>query len=171
MSLNQLINDPQAIATLESFKDNSDPKYIGPGTWNIIHKQAFLARTHKQQLNFIILMKAICYEFPCNACKTHCTKYIELNPMEDYLDTKVEINGENLPLGMFIWSWKFHNAVNSRINKPIMSWDTAYNLYSDSQSLVCSKSCTEAKGDITPIKTKKSTGIKVSQPFRFIPVY
>lgn len=109
-----------------------------------------MALSHADQLLFIEFMKDICYGFPCTVCKGHCTEYIKNHPMEEYLDVLVDIKGEKIPLGMFIWAWKFHNAVNSRIKKPIMSWDTVYNLYSQTETLVCSKNCLAAAGDAPP---------------------
>jgi hypothetical protein len=144
ITLKDLTTEPGAIGILSDFKDHTDPKYIGPGTWNVIHRRAFKARTHDQQIIFIDFMKEICYGFPCTVCKGHCTEYIKNHPMEEYLDILIDINGERMALGLFVWSWKFHNAVNARIKKPIMSWDTAYNLYSDTESLVCSKNCLES---------------------------
>ena len=49
---------------------------------------------------------------------------------------------------MFKWSWKFHNSVNSRIGKPVLDWDTTYNLYSDPGVMVCTKSC-DQENDVT----------------------
>lgn len=127
------------------FKDHTDPKYIGPGTWNTIHRYAYKSRLPSEQKNFIIFMKEICNGFPCTVCRGHCTEYIKNNPMEEYVDVSIKIDDENVVLGLFIWSWKFHNAVNSRLKKSIMSWDTAYNLYSEKENLVCSSSCSESK--------------------------
>lgn len=145
INVNSLIAEPGATAGILDFKDPTDPKYIGPGTWNVIHRFAFRARTHNEQLQFIREMKETCYGFPCSVCKNHCTEYIKNHPMDEYLNVLVDINGQKLPLGMFVWTWKFHNAVNARLKKPIMSWDTAYNLYSETESLVCSKNCLEAE--------------------------
>lgn len=146
MSINvqKLINEPNANALINQFKDNTDPLYIGPGTWNVIHRLAYNARTKDQQLAYITLMKEICEGFPCDICKGHCKEYITNHPLEEYLNTNLDIQGHSLPLGMFIWSWKFHNAVNTRTKKPIMSWDTAYNLYSKKETLMCSKNCLAA---------------------------
>lgn len=165
-TVNQLQNEQNATALINSFKDHTDPKYTGPGTWNVIHQRAMAAKVHAKQLEFIEFMKETCTGFPCTVCRDHCTKYIATHPLEEYLDVTIEIGQikssvnstpaskvqgrdkalpRNTPIsiGMFIWSWKFHNAVNARINKPIMSWDTAYNLYAGGDSLVCSKSCLE----------------------------
>lgn len=137
-----LDNEPGADAVLSQFKDSTDPEYIGPGTWNVIHRIAFKSSSRSEQLAFIKFMEDICYGFPCIVCKGHCTEYIKNHPIRDYLGVAFEINSEKLFLGMFVWSWKFHNAVNHRLNKPIMSWDTAYNLYSQTETLVCSRNCT-----------------------------
>lgn len=140
-----LENEPGATALLAQFKDHTDPMYIGPGSWNIIHRRAWMARNPKNQKEFIEFMTDICHHFPCMVCRGHCSEYIENHPMEEYLGVMVKItDDEKLPLGMFIWTWKFHNAVNTRLQKPIMSWDTAYSLYSDSNNLVCSKTCLES---------------------------
>ena len=144
--LKDLLAEPGANGILSDYQDHTDPKYIGPGTWNLIHRRAFKAQTHEQQLAFIEEMKEVCYGFPCMVCKGHCTEYIKNHPLEEYLGVMVDIDGVQLPIGLFVWTWKFHNAVNARIKKPIMNWDTAYNLYSTSESLVCSKNCLEAAG-------------------------
>lgn len=182
VDLNKLIKEPGATGIISDYKDYTDPKYVGPGTWNVIHRTAFNAQTHQLQLQFIDNMKLICKGFPCTVCKGHCTKYIEDNPMEEYLDVSIEMEGKKMALGMFIWSWKFHNAVNARpnLNKPIMTWDTAYNLYSGTESLVCSKHCTEVESEknkdilpsVTPVISKPVTVAPImptiQQPFRFI---
>lgn len=147
----------EAGALIDEFSDHTDPKYVGPGTWNVIHRVAFLARTKDEQLEFIKLMKLICSGFPCSVCRGHCTTYINDNPMEEFLEIKIDMDGKELELGMFLWSWKFHNAVNLRIDKPLMSWDTAYNLYSDSESLVCSSSCAHADNGQVNQKPKYHT--------------
>lgn len=143
----------EAGALLDEFKDQTDPTYVGPGTWNVIHRLAFAATTKDQQEEFINTMTKICSGFPCGVCRGHCTEYLELNPMREYLGIKIMMDDKELELGLFLWTWKFHNAVNFRIGKPIMSWDTAYNLYSDSESLVCSSVCAGTKTETE--KTQK----------------
>ena len=156
-----------ANAAIDKFKDHTDPKYVGPGTWMLIHTRARLATTRDLQLDFINFMKDTCSGFPCTVCKGHCTTYIQNHPLEEYLDILVDVHGEKHMLGMFVWSWRFHNAVNARIKKPIMSWDTAYNLYAESSSLVCSKSCMatahtpdEAQAPAEPTHKPRTTHVK-----------
>lgn len=160
--LKDLISEPGATGIASNYQDRTDPKYVGPGTWNVIHQRAYDARTHKLQIGFIKLMKDICYKFPCSHCRGHCSSYIKNHPIEEYLDVMVEIEGQRIALGMFVWAWKFHNAVNTRLKKPIMSWETAYNLYSSKESLVCSKNCLEAAGAPSEV-TESSSKVVVPQ--------
>lgn len=141
-------NEPGAVGTIDQYPDHTDPKYVGPGTWNVIHRRSFKAQDKERQLAFIQEMQDICYGFPCSVCRGHCTEYIKTHPLEEYLNTEIEIEGEMKSLGMFIWGWRFHNAVNTRLKKPLMSWDTAYTLYSEKNGMMCSKSCLEAEAHI-----------------------
>lgn len=145
ISVEELLKEPNSVGKESDYKDISDPKYVGPGVWHTIHRLAFEAKTKKLQLEFINIMKIICNKFPCSVCKGHCQEYIKNHPLEKYLDVYIEDeNGKEL-LGMFIWTWKFHNAVNARLKKPIMNWNTAYSLYTDKKYLMCSKSCLDSK--------------------------
>jgi len=144
ISQKELLSEKGATGILSDYKDNTDPKYIGPGIWNIIHQRAYSARTNQQQLSYISFMKETCYTFPCLVCKGHCTEYIKNHPLEDYLSILVDIDGSQVALGMFVWSWKFHNAVNTRLGKTIMNWNTSYNIFSDTENKVCSKNCLDA---------------------------
>ncbi len=139
-----LRKEPKATANFLQFKDRTDPKYIGPGEWNRLHSKSFKATTHNEQLKFIEYVKEVRDTFPCPVCKNHFTEYLKNHPIEEYLNVYVDVNGEKKQLGLFVWTWKFHNAVNARLNKPIMSWDTCYNLYSETESMICSKHCSQA---------------------------
>ena len=114
---------------------HSNPQYIGPGTWNAIHTLAFNAKNATKQQQCIKNIKMLCKQFPCEKCREHALDYIKTHPMG---------HSKEKELGLFIWTWKFHNTVNFRIGKPNMSWDMAYHLYdslkqSDNQE--CSEEC------------------------------
>lgn len=152
LNIVDLINEPGATGKLSDYPDISNPKLIGPGLWVLMHKRSRRLRTLEQQHQYIDFVKDICYGFPCKVCKGHCTEYIKNHPMEEYLDVYMDINGKETLLGLFVWTWQFHNAVNARLNKPLMSWDTVYNLYTVSENLMCKKEdCLESEKD-----TKKS---------------
>lgn len=144
----------EGSATIADFgKDLTDPKLIGPGTWHIIHTEGFRAQSHDQIINFISLMTRICDEFPCKACSGHCKEYIKTFPMID--NANVTVDGK--PLGMFLWTWRFHNAVNRRTGKKAMSWETAYGLYSKTVPLVCGEACTNAHEEGHEVRIKPVT--------------
>lgn len=134
------------VSPFSKFDDVTDPKLSGPPLWYIIHSTSFSAREMESIQSFILTMKNICNNFPCKHCKGHCQDYIKKHPIEKEIDTV--INGKRL--GMFLWSWKFHNAVNQRLNKPIVNFETAYKMYdiTDPNNAICSKNCEEA-GEIS----------------------
>ena len=123
--------------------DVTNPKYIGPGTWNVIHTLAYNATTTKSKQAFMDHMTIICHQFPCDNCRGHCKQYLKENPMSDYL----EVVTEGKALGLFTWTWQFHNAVNFRIGKPLMSWDMAVHIYSqfknEKNDGQCSRECSD----------------------------
>jgi hypothetical protein len=123
------ISDPK----LDTNKSISDPEVFGPGMWYSIHSSSI-------QLDDECFMKyidGIIPKIPCLICREHATEYLKNNPTKDYKGIK-NSNGEYI--GMFKWSWIFHNTVNKRLGKPILDWDTAYNMFTD-DSKVCSMSC------------------------------
>lgn len=128
--------------------DITDPKYIGPGVWMLIHQKASIANTKEKQLEFIKFMNSVCEHFPCEFCKGHCKAYIQDHPLEKYINVYIKEGSEKkIFIGMFLWSWKFHNSVNQRLQKPLMNWDTAYDMYyvsSKQEKKICSKSCSDA---------------------------
>lgn len=119
-----------------------DPKYIGPGVWYIIHLKAKDATNDKRIDQFIDFMYMLTEKFSCKNCRKHMTAYINDHPMENlrYLE-----NDKGVRIGMFKWSWLFHNAVNTRIHKPFVDWETAWEMYDNPD--VCSKSCEETNNN------------------------
>jgi len=111
----------------------NDPKKFGPGMWYSIHNTAL-----KMGENFFMdWIRLIIDSIPCLKCKTHALKYLDENLLENFRDVHDE-NGELV--GMFIWTWKFHNDVNLRLNKKIYDYKEAYRMYTD-ESSNCSKEC------------------------------
>jgi len=151
ITIDSLKNEKNANGILSDFiGDNTDPSRIGPGYWHFIHTLSIEANTIEEQNQFIKIIKMICEKFPCSVCATHCKDYVKNNEIEKYIGVSIEINGEKKELGMFIWAWKFHNAVNHRTKdkngqtKKLMSWDTVYNMYSNNKHM-CSAKCLEAQ--------------------------
>lgn len=139
-------NDLRAIkgatAVKSQYKDNTDPAYIGSGYWIYLHSKSMRATTKNLQLEMIRDIRDICDNFPCHTCREHAQAYLKLHPPEEYLG--VQVDGMNI--GIFVWVWLFHNSVNARINKPIMSWDTAFDLYNitEDKKEMCGIACLSA---------------------------
>ena len=123
---------------MTDLKKLADPATFGPGAWLVIHTLAFDAKTKEQKKNFEESMHVIQRGLKCEWCKKHFGEYLEKHPTRDYRNVH---NKEGQDIGMFKWSWAFHNAVNTRLGKPVMDWDTAYHLYSDTENTVCTKDC------------------------------
>lgn len=129
----------------------SDPNSFGPGAWLVIHTLAYKATTREKKKSFEGDMKAICKGLKCNTCNKHCNAYIKKHPIKDYWNVK---NDKGEDIGMFKWSWAFHNAVNVRLGKPVMDFKTAYHLYSPSEETVCMEGCGEEEKEKKKDKSK-----------------
>lgn len=125
---------------MDSINVNGDPKIIGPGVWYITHLKAKEATTDNKINDFIEYMEFLAAKFSCKNCRKHIRAYIDTHPFEDL---RYMTNEHGDRVGMFKWTWLFHNAVNTRIHKPYVDWDTAWGMYDDNNE-ACSKNCDAA---------------------------
>jgi hypothetical protein len=140
-------------------KKLANPNSFRPGAWLVIHILAYRAKTNEEKQCFIKTMEKICDGLKCGTCKPHCIAYQKEHPISRYWNVKDE-NGQDI--GMFKWSWAFHNAVNSRLGKPIMDFKTAYDLYSDMPEMFCKKDCHLDANGKEMDKPKKKTPTVIS---------
>ncbi len=121
----QNVDQPQATIPATSKKDVNDPKIWGPSFWFTLHNgavkypQTASPICAKRMKGFITGIPVM---LPCELCSDHATAYIEKH--SDKLD-KVVSTRENL----FNFFVDFHNQVNIRYGKPVISYLEAYNLY------------------------------------------
>lgn len=158
--------DPKSIFDMNSneYKNQAldkitDPSSWGVGCWYSIHTYAMNAKTDDTKKAFMDYMKIICTNIKCENCRGHATEYLEKHPIKDFHNIKNE-HGEDI--GMFKWTYLFHNAVNSRLGKPQMLWETAYSMYSPT-SPVCVQGCGEDKKD-SPVGVTASTRSSQLEP-------
>lgn len=104
----------------------SSPPVFGPGVWLSIHILAIDSVNDIAIGFFIAWINKMVYRLPCSTCIKHATDYLSKNPPEPYIDT---VNSNGVKNGMFMWSWKFHNYVNGRLGKEVISFENAYNMY------------------------------------------
>ena len=81
--------------------------------WHEIHSKA--SQVNRRELShrkFCEWMRVVPDDLPCSICRGHAKEYIRDNPPEFIPD-------------IFVWSWNFHNAVNIRKKKPLVSYEEA----------------------------------------------
>jgi hypothetical protein len=122
-------------------KELSHSPYCGPGVWYSLHTLAINARTKSRKKEFITIVVILRDNFKCMVCRNHWREYMDTHPIEEYFDV---LDSHGNDVGMFKWTWIFHNHVNARLGKPHMDYQTAYNLYSQPEFGVCLDGCGEA---------------------------
>lgn len=117
-------------SNIKSEKENinsKDPSVWGPACWFTLHNFAINYPINPSPIcvrrckEFI---RALPYMFPCDSCSEHATKFIE-----DHEDQMNSIAGGRR--GLFEFFVKFHNRVNERYGKKIISVEDAYKIYGD----------------------------------------
>lgn len=114
-----------SLSDQQYFSGIEDPTITGPGVWFAIHN----ASKNLSFSCFIEMIYKLAEEFFCPHCQVHFKQYLANNPPENYRNHLVDINGKSLSIGAFLWGWQFHNAVNARLGKGLMSWESACALY------------------------------------------
>lgn len=123
--LEKIIADPKATGIASNYPDDHDPARLGPGYWDRLTLMAWEARTATKQKEACDEFRYTCRTFPCTVCQGHCHEYVDQHPPEEFIGKEVMVHGVSEPIGLFVWIWQFHNAVNLRLNKPKMSFATA----------------------------------------------
>ena len=124
----------------EITKFPSDPKIFGPGVWFVIHSSAHDAIDEKSITDFLAFIRKIVTILPCGDCRNHATEYVNTHNPNDFIDL---VNESGKKIGMFKYTWMFHNAVNERLGKRIIDFETAYHMYSQDEDTVCPIGCGE----------------------------
>ena len=113
--------------------EKSYPELIGPGNWAWTHTLAKNAQTDEGKKIFVNHMELMRQLYPCEVCRPHIDEYIRNNPMRHFWNVRHDRTGQEI--GMFKWSWMFHNAVNRRLGKEIMDFEKAYNMFYESDHI------------------------------------
>ena len=120
--------NPNFISEAKLFGlDMSSPPVFGPPLWLTMHNASIHYPVHPSPLviermkNFILAIPVL---IPCETCKEHANAYIE----ENFSKLDEVCSGRMKLFNFFV---DFHNYVNIRLNKPVMSYEDAFKLYSD----------------------------------------
>ena len=98
----------------------------GPGVHHatMVYAKNTTRKTMKEFERFAIMQ---CKEFGCVKCTPHCTSYIKKHPPTKHtvkIDKKTKRD-----LTAFEWTINYRNSINSRIGKPLISFENAYDAY------------------------------------------
>ncbi len=122
----QLVRDQLTLEQIKSKYEIITKNDWGPLLWFLIHLVAANLRsdngivTDETAQTFKAFIVSISLLVPCPDCKQHMTSYMMNTQIGDVIKT---------PNGAFMWTYKFHNAVNQRLKKSEMPLQTAWNLY------------------------------------------
>lgn len=90
------------------------------GIWYTIHSMALFSTSREKMEFYVEYINYLSNNFPCTKCIIHFKNYIKNNNPSKYFNVKD---------GLFKWSVEFHNAVNVRLGKPVITLAEAYKIY------------------------------------------
>ena len=109
----------------EEKRVGKDPAVFGPPLWFSLHNASAYypekaSPAHAERMKNIIIGLPVL--LPCETCKEHATAYIENNKhkLSEICKTKQEV---------FKFFVDFHNYVNQRLGKKVLTFEEAYALY------------------------------------------
>jgi hypothetical protein len=94
----------------------------GPAGWRWLHLRAIRyprrAPTRDDAARAFVEIWAFLSQLPCRRCREHAKAYFARNPPDLRDGPALEV-----------WAWRFHNAVNARLGKPLVSYAEYERLY------------------------------------------
>ena len=99
----------------------------GNATWFLFHTLSYKLKDNETQHAPILLKKFvyICNNLPCPICRDDATGMLKTS-MITLVKTKYDL---------IRFMWQFHNLVNKKLNKPIMSYEEHIDKYSQANTL------------------------------------
>lgn len=95
----------------------------GSRGWAWLHTQAINHPAYPSELDRIAMFArfwSFIQTLPCSECRIHATEYAREYPPD--------FSGS---AGFQTWAWRFHNAVNLRLGKPLMSAEEYRRTYAE----------------------------------------
>jgi hypothetical protein len=141
---------------IEMLKKHQRPEFNGPGIWYCIHTKASKVKNYNDMLDAIKDIRMYIEGFKCENCRGHATEYEKSHPLKNCLECKHQSHKGGLEMCLFKWTVDFHNAVNARLNKPVIGYEMAYEFYSDKMYIPCDTGCGSEKETKTQVYFTKS---------------
>ena len=108
-------------------KNNLQPDVWGPSGWKFMHYVALGYPEHPTETdktNYKNFYQSLGHILPCQGCANHYKETVETHPIEGNLRTRDDL---------LRWTFEIHNKVNSRLDKPELSYEEALVLYTHKQ--------------------------------------
>lgn len=112
-----------------------DPKIFGPGGWDRIHIDATRCTSKSWYGRYDEDVRFYASKIHCKDCKEHFLKLLDSDPP---LKRKT-VYKDGVDVTMFYWSVDAHNAVNRRLKKKEVAYETAYDFYYNGKG--CDSNC------------------------------
>lgn len=93
------------------YQESDANEIMGRAGWTMLHRTALhfpINPTDQERADMIQWIQLWGRVYPCQECRTHLQCYLTKNPID--ATTKESL---------ITWTWKLHNAVNFRLNKPV----------------------------------------------------
>lgn len=126
-----------------------DIKLEGRGIWFTLHLLALHATTNINKDAYIAMVTLLAENFGCEQCKPDFKMFVAKIKKYYYLDN-----------GLFKWSVEFHNHVNTKLNKSLLSFDEALLKYKNLVCIDCDKPTVKILVPINDTPTTTNLNIK-----------
>ena len=108
--MNKLISLPYAYLGGEA----GETKDVwGPKAWHWLHLQAINYPENPSKVDrtsMFMRFWSFIHTLPCSECRAHAVSYIQKFPPDFSSSRQFQV-----------WAWRFHNTVNYRLGKPLMT--------------------------------------------------
>lgn len=98
----------------------------GPRTWRFFHLLASISDRKDACALWLPLLKSTSLVLPCELCRHDMAQYLV---QHRFVVNPVLITGDEVKESMVGYLWAFHNSVNARIGKSILSQEESIVLY------------------------------------------
>lgn len=89
--------------------------------WYVMHSCAYYSRQEQYcGMCFKAFMSCLRYAIPCPKCRNHLSENLQTLDIDDFI---------NIPEGLFEYTVKLHNSVNTQLDKPVLSTEEARRIY------------------------------------------
>ena len=121
--MNHKVKLPWVEGGASNVKQPAPKTEWGPRAWHWLHSQAINYPAHPSktdQTTMFARFWSFIQTLPCADCRVHATKYASDYP-PDFSNSS----------GFQTWAWRFHNTVNRRLGKDLMTAEEYREAYAE----------------------------------------